>query len=486
MSQDFRESILLITSADNKPDDDFGTGFIIHQDKQTVFVLTCSHVVQNICKEIKVGDISEVRIDNHPAKLIALGDRFGCDLAVLSVENRLTERCVLKLGKTDENNSEKFVTHGMYKDIINSHQAGDATGFVISKTGSRRANGIITPLWQLRVSDDSPHPVVKGYSGSPLIDESTKYVLAIIVELTNIPNEARAIPIEVLSKIWKDMPLDLINENKNENNSKIPISSILLEPPTKRKRIWKVIICIAIMIILAIIITNELQKQRAEKIAIAQEAVFNEANNEINSEDEKIRISGIEKMEKIFNDSKEKQWTIVRALARSITTKHPAPKPLNRINNQTKPAEDTNKSLSIIKKPKVENGKKLNEIITLKESNFYDVDLSEAQLPNVDFNRSYLYQSNLSNANLKNAHFNGAYLRGASLKEADLTEADLEGADLLKANLEGANLFKVNLEGANFTDEQIKQACNWNLARYDEKAKLRLKPDNTKKVESCS
>jgi hypothetical protein len=272
-----------------------------------------------------------------------------------------------------------------------------------------------------------------------------------------VPNEARAIPVEALSTIWKEMPLDLINNTRNEKDGKtsIPVNAPELAP--EKINIWKVIICIVIIIILVVTIINEIQRQKAVMMAEKQDAIFKEAIEEINSQDLKVRVSGIEKMEEIFNDSKEKQWRIIRILARSITINHPAPKPLNKGTNQTEPAEDVNKSLSIIKKPKIESTKESNEIITLKESDLYGVNLMGAQLPNVDFNRSYLYQSNLSNANLKNAHFSGAYLRLANLKGTDLRGADLRGADL----------FKANLEGADFTDEQIMKACHWEKADYE-------------------
>jgi Pentapeptide repeats (8 copies)/Trypsin-like peptidase domain len=479
MIQDFRKSIVLVAHKDKSNIKDFGTGFVIYHDKQISYVLTCAHVLKDI------GNIENVVVGGSPVKEVILGDTSGCDLAVLIVKDELTKKQALVLGTVGRKGA-RIIISGFYTDSTKTRKLADINGKLGDGNGRiENIEGEHIPIWTLRTTNDSENEIQAGYSGSPVVDVDTGYTIGVFINQT-FKDKGEFIKIEALDMIWKTMPLGLIEDTKDENygGQSIPTNPTISAP--EKTNFWKVIICTVIMIILAIIITNELQRQRAEKIAIEQEAVLEEASEEINSEDVKVRISGIEKMEKIFNDSEEKQWIIVRALAKSITRKHPASKPLNKRTDQTRSAEDTNKSLNIIKKTKVESGKIPNEIITLKESNLYDVDLSEAQLPNVDFNRSYLYQANLSNSNFKNAHFNGAYLRGANLNKSNLMGSDLEGADLLKANLEGTNLFKVNLEGANFTDEQIKQACNWNLARYDGETKRRLKPDNTKKIENCS
>lgn len=62
----------------------------------------------------------------------------------------------------------------------------------------------------------------------------------------------------------------------------------------------------------------------------------------------------------------------------------------------------------------------------------------------------------------------GCDLRDADLQGANLKGADLKGADLKRTNLRGANLDSADLTKAkNLTPSQVKQADNWNKAKYD-------------------
>ena len=74
---------------------------------------------------------------------------------------------------------------------------------------------------------------------------------------------------------------------------------------------------------------------------------------------------------------------------------------------------------------------------------------------------------------------NNTDLRDINLSNADLTYADFSSANLYGANLYGANLYGANLSGANLSDanligtknltpKQIKLACSWETAKYQE------------------
>ncbi|MDJ0582947.1 pentapeptide repeat-containing protein [Crocosphaera sp.] len=118
----------------------------------------------------------------------------------------------------------------------------------------------------------------------------------------------------------------------------------------------------------------------------------------------------------------------------------------------------------------------------LRRAYLNGADLSEAYLNLADLRRAYLNGAYLSLANLSLAYLSGANLSladltGADLSGADLSGADLSGADLSGADLSGANFSGANLRGVrNITPEQVKQANNWELAKFDKemKAKLRL------------
>ncbi|MGJ3247317.1 MAG: pentapeptide repeat-containing protein [Elainellaceae cyanobacterium] len=162
----------------------------------------------------------------------------------------------------------------------------------------------------------------------------------------------------------------------------------------------------------------------------------------------------------------------------------------------------------------------------LKNANTYRID-TEANLVGKNLNLVELSDATLTRAQLMNATLNGINLRKATLVEADLTGAklncqplsgegstqgitadsdrpkqcanlrsanftsailnnteligaDLTGAILRQADLTNAVLAQTDLNGADFTDaigltpEQIKQARNWALAKYDDAFRAQL------------
>ena len=87
-----------------------------------------------------------------------------------------------------------------------------------------------------------------------------------------------------------------------------------------------------------------------------------------------------------------------------------------------------------------------------------------------DLRSANLDGADLRIADLNNADLNNAYLHNADLRGADLRGADLRTADLRGANLDGANLNGANLDGIqNLTSTQIKSACFWDQAIYEDK-----------------
>jgi uncharacterized protein YjbI with pentapeptide repeats len=86
------------------------------------------------------------------------------------------------------------------------------------------------------------------------------------------------------------------------------------------------------------------------------------------------------------------------------------------------------------------------------------VDLSGANLREVNLGRTYMFGIFLANAdlflaNLTHADLSRVNLEGANLTDADLSGADLEGANLKNARLTGANLSNANLAEATITTE---------------------------------
>jgi uncharacterized protein YjbI with pentapeptide repeats len=91
----------------------------------------------------------------------------------------------------------------------------------------------------------------------------------------------------------------------------------------------------------------------------------------------------------------------------------------------------------------------------------FKVDLSGADLSEVDFSETSLYQANLSGANLCKANFSTAILQEANLSGASLIEANLKDKKFPKTNLSGSDLSRANLSGAKFY-----RSTNLNFANF--------------------
>ena len=198
MSINFSESVILITSSDSSRNRHFGTGFVIHKDTNHTYLLTCAHVVKD------VGGAETIRANGRPATVIASGEDKGFDLAVLTVEG-LLDKPPLNLCASGEKN-KPFIISGFYELAPKAPPAlRDIEGQLgrqirlPSKDGGDRING-----WDLIIKDK--YYLQPGYSGSPVIDQETNYVLGVVSYRIGKGEEGLAISIEALKQIWEDIP----------------------------------------------------------------------------------------------------------------------------------------------------------------------------------------------------------------------------------------------------------------------------------------
>jgi hypothetical protein len=108
----------------------------------------------------------------------------------------------------------------------------------------------------------------------------------------------------------------------------------------------------------------------------------------------------------------------------------------------------------------------------LHDSNFDGVVLDQANLSGSDLKESIFYQASLQGANLSNAdlrrtdtveaNLSGANLSGANLTNADFSNANLSGVDLTGATLDNANFAGVDLHDATgLTNEMLASLSDW-------------------------
>ena len=115
----------------------------------------------------------------------------------------------------------------------------------------------------------------------------------------------------------------------------------------------------------------------------------------------------------------------------------------------------------------VQNHKDLSNIDlsnqNLEDLNFDNIDFTNANfksanLKNVTFDFANLLRANFSNVRMVNSSFRYAYLSIANLDNTNLRGADLYAANLMEADLTGANLYAANLRGANLRDADLYDA----------------------------
>ena len=99
--------------------------------------------------------------------------------------------------------------------------------------------------------------------------------------------------------------------------------------------------------------------------------------------------------------------------------------------------------------------------ISLKGASLGNVNLTGADLSQVDLKMAYLKNANLSGADLSEANLAGANLSHANLMGANLWKANLKFANLREANLKSTKLQKANLKNAKLVGINLESADLW-------------------------
>lgn len=116
--------------------------------------------------------------------------------------------------------------------------------------------------------------------------------------------------------------------------------------------------------------------------------------------------------------------------------------------------------------------------LNLSFTNLGGAKLARQCFAKVSFRDTFLAKADFLGSCLCGTRFTNAVLEGADFRETDLTRASFKNADLTKvnfrnANLEGVVFLRANLKDAVFQGakainiNQIKQAENWQLAKFD-------------------
>jgi hypothetical protein len=195
-----------------------------------------------------------------------------------------------------------------------------------------------------------------------------------------------------------------------------------------------------------------------------------------------IRLGGIYALERIANDSPERDYSTVMAVLTAYVRENAPYSPVDEqeeSGEQAEAAESQDHSAAI--RAIVDVIRRLHGKDGVPEKYLAQLDLPNTNLQGSLFQGANLFGANLFGANLQKAileeaNLQGVILEGAILREAILQKATffgaypqgavLQRASLEEADFQGANLRGAFLEGAHLTQEQV------DLAVGDENTKL--------------
>jgi len=215
MSRISNESIVLITSAIERKANVIGTGFAFYRKQGYTYLLTCAHVVED------VGGEGNVVVNNSYGEIIAIGNTQGFDLAVLRIKEPL-DIPLLKLKSLEKAKGKKIEIFGHYlfgeaKRPSFEKIKGEVAekSFLVSKFREGATKKVAT--WKLKMNKS--YLLQKGYSGAPVVDLNTNFVLGVATDMEGNGEKGRAISVEALKEIWPEVPPQIFEHSKNSQIS---------------------------------------------------------------------------------------------------------------------------------------------------------------------------------------------------------------------------------------------------------------------------
>lgn len=203
---DFVVRISSATPASNQPR--FGTGFVIHRDPQYAYIVTCCHVVEDLCPN---RDDRNLLVENASAQLICWDQRDGFDLAVLRVDGDRLTTAPLKPKKSDQSGVH-FATAGFSRYTTYNAVARLARGVLAEEMGllSTRFAQQRARAWHVVMHEGE---LAEGNSGAPVID-ADDCVIGVVSTEREQGKQGMVIAIETLIHIWQEMPSGLFAEER--------------------------------------------------------------------------------------------------------------------------------------------------------------------------------------------------------------------------------------------------------------------------------
>jgi hypothetical protein len=200
MKGELSSSIVRISGDKHK---DFGTGFVIHRDAAAAYVMTCAHVIET---PLRKGE--QIKVGRCPADVIEMGEADGLDLAVLRVQG-LAGAPPLRI--RDQGEPGRSFTVLGFRSFERHFLLGQVSGKLGHKVfleSSAEQGPERIEAWTLRVEGDDT--LLRGYSGSPVVDEATQDVLGIVSYRQGEGHKGVAISVKAIPTVWPSGPRDVL------------------------------------------------------------------------------------------------------------------------------------------------------------------------------------------------------------------------------------------------------------------------------------
>jgi len=200
MEEGLLASIFPVESS-QQDNNEFGTGFIICQDRSVTYFLTCAHVVDIVGKDY-------IQIDGMTATVKAMGASDNLDLAILCITESSMQSALDLLITGQEGDSITIIGIHDYDKHRSRKPIRGHLGKQSSLKKAKTKGGWIK-AWDLIMETDGF--LQRGYSGSPVIHNISGKVLGIVSHRRGQGEKGLAISIEALSELWQlDMPMGLL------------------------------------------------------------------------------------------------------------------------------------------------------------------------------------------------------------------------------------------------------------------------------------
>jgi len=152
------ENAVVLLSGNNG---NFGSGFIIAENEQHSYVVSCAHVV---------GDIGEgLQVAGLPAEIEKIGSTDGLDLAILKVA-KLNRACLNRFALGIAETDIEILGYSVFENGQVKRQLDGKLGKAIKLTVESQRHEL--SAFDVSIQDDDFSKLAGGYSGSPLCNQA--------------------------------------------------------------------------------------------------------------------------------------------------------------------------------------------------------------------------------------------------------------------------------------------------------------------------